>query len=95
MNHRGLQRTLFRMQMDPEFCEAIMAAREDAIATTDLDPEEVAHLASLDPAAIRRELARIETTGADAHAAYQLAVELRPGGGPPAPTWAEVSAYGA
>ena len=53
MNHRALQRTLFRMQIDPAFCAAIVSADEDALASTDLGLHERALLAAADPRGIR------------------------------------------
>ncbi len=52
MNHRRLQRALFRMQHDPGFAERLRAAEPEAVASTGLGPAERACLAAADPAGI-------------------------------------------
>jgi len=52
VNHRALQRTLFRMQHDPTFAERVQNGTPAACATTGLAVAELALLQSLDPAAL-------------------------------------------
>ena len=52
MNHRGLQRALFRMRMDPAFCAALLAGDPATCASTDLGAQELLLLSNLDPAAL-------------------------------------------
>ena len=52
MNHRALQRTLFRMQLDPKFAQRIDAGEERALATTDLIPTDITVLRRADIVAV-------------------------------------------
>jgi hypothetical protein len=52
VNHRALQRALFRMQLDPGFAARLRAGDPVACASTRLDAEELAGLRAADPAAI-------------------------------------------
>ncbi len=52
MDHRGLQRALFRMQLDPAFAERLRAGGADAEASTALGAAELACLRAADPAAV-------------------------------------------
>lgn len=52
MNHRGLQRALFRMQHDARFAARLRAGDAAAAASTGLGPHELAWLRAADPAAI-------------------------------------------
>ena len=53
MNHRALQRTLFRMQADPEFARALLAREPEAVRASDLTQEELARIEGLDERALR------------------------------------------
>lgn len=52
MNHRGLQRALFRMQLDPGFAARLRARDGEAEASTRLGPLELEWLRAADPAAL-------------------------------------------
>lgn len=52
MNHRGLQRALYRMQLDPGFAARLRARAAEAEASTGLAEPELAWLRAADPAAI-------------------------------------------
>jgi hypothetical protein len=52
MDHRRIQRALFRMQLDPGFAERVRAREPDAIASAVLGAEELELLASADPAGV-------------------------------------------
>ncbi len=52
MNHRRIQRTLFRMQLDPHFAELLRAREAEALASAALGAEELELLASADPAGV-------------------------------------------
>jgi hypothetical protein len=52
VNHRGLQRALYRMQLDPGFAARLRARGAEAEASTGLGETELAWLRSADPAAI-------------------------------------------
>ncbi len=49
VNHRALQRTLFRMQLDPGFAERLQAGDRVTIASTGLAEGELAWLRAADP----------------------------------------------
>jgi len=51
-DHRRLQRTLFRMQADPDFARALLSGDETARATTGLAAEDLALLEEADEAAL-------------------------------------------
>ena len=51
-DHRGIQRALFRMQMDPAFAAAVFANDAAALATTGLDEGDAALLRSADAAGV-------------------------------------------
>jgi hypothetical protein len=57
IDHRGLQRGLFRMQMDAGFAARVFAREQRALASLDLRAPELDLLLALDPVAV----------GADAH----------------------------
>ncbi len=52
IDHRRLQRALFRMQADPAFAADVLAGSRDAVESTDLDAQDLALLTSVDPAAL-------------------------------------------
>jgi hypothetical protein len=52
VNHRGLQRALFRMQLDPGFAARLRARERDAEVSTRLGPLELEWLRAADPAAL-------------------------------------------
>ncbi len=52
MDHRRLQRTLFRMQHDPSFAERLRAGDTAAVASTARRPAELACLQAVEPAAL-------------------------------------------
>ena len=52
MNHRALQRCLFRLQLDPAFRRLVFARDADALARCDLEEEELELLLAADPVAI-------------------------------------------
>jgi hypothetical protein len=52
VNHRGLQRALFRMQLDPGFAARLRARERAAEASTCLGPAELDWLRAADPAAV-------------------------------------------
>jgi hypothetical protein len=52
VNHRGLQRSLYRMQLDPGFAARLCARDAEAEASTGLGQAELAWLRAVDPAAI-------------------------------------------
>ena len=52
IDHRRVQRTLFRMQVDPRFAAAFFARDRAALASTGLGPREISLLAALDPVAV-------------------------------------------
>lgn len=52
MNHRALQRTLFRMQHDPCFADRVLRGEPAACATVGLEADELALLRGLDRAAL-------------------------------------------
>ncbi len=52
MNHRGLQRALFRMHLDPEFAARLRARDASAETSTALGEAELAWLRAADPAAV-------------------------------------------
>ncbi len=49
---RALQRTLFRMQADASFARRILDGDLEAVATTGLDPEDLALIKDVDPAGL-------------------------------------------
>ena len=51
-DHRNLQRTLFRMQIDPSFCRSILDGDAAALATTGLDAHSRSLLASVEARAV-------------------------------------------
>ena len=51
-DHRGLQRGLFRMQMDPAFARRVFARDEGATASLELREPDLALLLALDPVAV-------------------------------------------
>jgi hypothetical protein len=52
MDHRRVQRALFRMQLDPRFAERLRARDAEALASAALGAEELALLAGADPAGV-------------------------------------------
>jgi len=52
IDHRRLQRTLFRMQADAGFARAVLAGEPEALASTGLGAAERALLADVDPAGL-------------------------------------------
>jgi hypothetical protein len=52
MDHRGLQRALFRMQHDPGFAQRLRAGDPEAAASTRLGAHELAWLRAADPVAL-------------------------------------------
>lgn len=56
MNHRALQRTLFRMQLDPAYARALLDGEDGAVATSDLGEAERAALAMAGHARITADL---------------------------------------
>jgi hypothetical protein len=52
VNHRGLQRALFRMQLDPGFAARLRSGDRAAANSTRLDPAELEWLRAADPAAV-------------------------------------------
>jgi hypothetical protein len=52
MDHRRVQRALFRMQLDPGFAKRLRARDTKAVASAGLGPEELELLAKADPAAV-------------------------------------------
>lgn len=52
IDHRRIQRALFRMQLDAGFAERVRAREPAAIASAGLGPEELALLAGADPASV-------------------------------------------
>ena len=52
VHHRKIQRTLFRMQLDPGFARAMFARDVDALRSTGLGPAEVLLLMSADSSAV-------------------------------------------
>ncbi len=52
MDHRKVQRALFRMQLDPAFAARVRARDEGAVASAGLGPDELELLAKADPAGV-------------------------------------------
>ncbi|HKC51446.1 MAG TPA: hypothetical protein VKF60_11685 [Myxococcota bacterium] len=52
MDHRRVQRALFRMQLDPRFAERLRARESEAVASAALGAEELALVAGADPAGV-------------------------------------------
>ncbi|HXZ84899.1 MAG TPA: hypothetical protein VEI82_05365 [Myxococcota bacterium] len=52
MNHRAVQRALFRMQLDPRFAERVAAREPEAVRSAGLGPDELALLAGADRIAL-------------------------------------------
>ncbi len=52
MNHRGIQGTLFRMQLDPGFGIALRSGDVDAVRSTGLEPADLEYLVKADPAQV-------------------------------------------
>jgi len=52
VNHRAVQRALFRMQLDPRFAARLRAAEPEALRSAGLGPDEAKLLAGADPVAL-------------------------------------------
>ncbi|MFI5314533.1 MAG: hypothetical protein ACHQ6T_02450 [Myxococcota bacterium] len=52
MNHRGIQRALFRMQLDPRFAARVRARDSQALRSLPLAADELALVVAADPAAL-------------------------------------------
>lgn len=82
MDHRRLQRALFRMQHDPAFAERLRAGEREAAASTGLGGPELAWLRAADPIALSadREGRRAAQLLRNAASELHLAAALGPAG---------------
>lgn len=82
MDHRGLQRALFRMQHDPSFAARVQAGDAEALASTKLDAAPLAWLRAADPLALAadREGRRAEQLLRNLASELRLSVAVGPAG---------------
>jgi hypothetical protein len=82
MDHRRLQRTLFRMQHDPAFAAALRAGAPDAAASTGLGADDLGRLRAADPVALAadREGRRAAQLLRNVSSEFRLAAALGPAG---------------
>ena len=75
--HRALQRTLFRMQLDSSFAQAVLARDVAAEGSTELSERELSWLHALDPACISADRAGARRAQFLRNVGSELAMTLR------------------